>query len=188
MTDLICCYAAIFVLFSNQNIFMIFHCLAIILLSCRIISVSIHHSHRGLTTFRYGNYLRAGKRDLFVFLGRPTIPHLHFTDVIINHTRFLVTWDYPDDNGGVKVIMFTVWFRTVRPINSTVAGKWAKMNATHNSRLLKLNCCLTYELMVTAWNRNGPSFTDPDKAARISVTGGIHVCQSHSYRRVIWSI
>ena len=130
------------------------------------------------------------KRDsvLFLFLGRPAIIQPRFTDVRINHTRFLVTWDYPDDNGGAEVIMFTVWYRAVRPINDTMVGKWTTMNVTHNSCLLKLNCCSTYELMVTAWNRNGPSFTDPDNAARITVIGGIHVFHSHSYRRVIWSI
>lgn len=128
------------------------------------------------------------ENETFFFIpGRPAIPQLHFTDVRINHTRFLVTWDYPDDNGGAEVIMFTVWYRAVRPINSTMAGKWAAINVTYNRCLLKLNCCLTYELMVTAWNRNGPSFTDPDNAARITVIGGIHVYHSHSYRRVIWS-
>ena len=126
------------------------------------------------------NFCWFEKRDLFYFLGRPAIPQLHFTDVRINHTRFVVTWDYPDDNGGAKVIMFTVWYRAVRPINNTMAGKWTTMNVTRNSCLLKLDCCSTHELMVTAWNRNGPSFTDPDKAARITVTGGIHV--SHSQR------
>ena len=86
------------------------------------------------------------------------------------------------------MIKFTVWYRVVRPINNTMAGEWATMNVKHNSCFLQLNCCLTYEVMVTAWNRNGPSFSDPDNAARIIVLGGIHVCHSDSYRPVILSI
>lgn len=128
------------------------------------------------------------KRDFyFCFLGRPALPKLRFTDVRINHTRFLVTWDYPVNNGGAEVNMFTVWYRAVRPMNNTM-GKWATVNVTHNSCFLKLNCCLTYEIMVTAWNRNGPSFTDPDNAARITVLEGIHVCHLDSYRRVLGGI
>ena len=111
----------------------------------------------------------------FNFVGRPGLPKLHFSDVKMNHTRFLVTWDSPDDNGGAKVDMFTLWYRTVSLMNNT-QHKWSTLNVTHNSFSLKLNCCLTYEIMVTAWNRNGPSFTDPDNAARIAVLRGIHVC------------
>ena len=84
--------------------------------------------------------------------------------------------------------MFTVWYRAVRLINNTM-GKWPTVNVTQNSCFLKLNCCLTYEIMVTAWNRNGPSFTDPDNAARITVLAeGIRVYHSDSCRRNIWSI
>ncbi|KAL9964825.1 hypothetical protein ACROYT_G028515 [Oculina patagonica] len=100
--------------------------------------------------------------------GRPGLPTLHLKNVKINHTRFLVTWNYPDDNGGAKVNMFTVWYRTVTLMKNT-QEKWSTVNVTHNSCSLKLNCCLTYEIMVTAWNRNGPSFTDPDNATRVAV-------------------
>jgi len=46
------------------------------------------------------------------------------------------------------------------------------VNTTEPRIYLKLNCCLTYEITVTAWNRNGPSFTDPDNAATITVLRG----------------
>lgn len=110
----------------------------------------------------------------FHIAGRPGLAKLHFTDIGINYTRFPVRWDYPDDNGGAEVIMFTVWYRAVRLGNNT-QDKWCTVNVTHNSCSLKLNCSLTYEIMVTAWNRNGPSFTDPDNAARITVLRGRYV-------------
>ena len=84
--------------------------------------------------------------------------------------------------------MFTVCYRAVRPINNTTAAKWATVNVTRNSCFLKLNCCLTYELLVIAWNRNGPSFTDPDNAARITVIGGIHVCHLRSFIVVLFGV
>ncbi|KAJ7381373.1 Neural cell adhesion molecule 1 [Desmophyllum pertusum] len=116
--------------------------------------------------------------------GRPGLAKLHFTDIGINYTRFPVTWDYPDDNGGAEVIMFTVWYRAVRLGNNT-QDKWCTVNVTHNICSLKLNCSLTYEIMVTAWNRNGPSFTDPDNAARISVLRGMYVCVVNNFNGVL---
>ena len=86
----------------------------------------------------------------------------------------MFTWDYPDDSGGAEVTMFTVWYRAVGLLNNT-QEEWSTVNVTQNRCSVRLNCCLTYEIMVTAWNRNGQSFTDPDNAARVSVLGGIHI-------------
>ena len=113
------------------------------------------------------------KKNCFLYAGRPSLPRLHFTDVKINHTNFLVTWDFPGDDGGAEVNSFTVWYRAVQGKNYT-QDKWLTVNTTKNSCYLKLNCCTTYEIMVTAWNKNGPSIADPDNAARITVLRGIY--------------
>jgi len=107
---------------------------------------------------------------LFSYPGRPDIPRLHFKDVSVNYTHYLVTWDFPDDNGGAPVSFFTVWYRELA--RNKTQKLWRTVNKTEPKIYLKLNCCLTYEIMVTAWNRNGPSFTDPDNAATITVLRG----------------
>ena len=111
-------------------------------------------------------------RFVFFFLGFPALVKPHFEEVSINRTGFMFTWDYPDDTGGAEVTTFTVWFRAVGLVNNT-QEEWSTVNVTQNGCSLRLNCCLTYEIMVTAWNRNGQSFTDPDNAARVTVLAGI---------------
>ena len=112
--------------------------------------------------------------ETFTFLkviGRPGIPRLHFTNVGINYTNYEITWDFPIDVGGAEVIYFTVWYREVATNNSS-QGEWLMVKSTEPRLYLNLACCLTYEIMVTAWNKYGPSFKDPDNAARITVLRG----------------
>ena len=112
--------------------------------------------------------------ETFTFLkvvGRPGIPRLHFENVSINYTNYEITWDFPIDVGGAEVICFTVWYREVATNNSS-QDEWLMVNSTEPRLYFNLACCLTYEIMVTAWNKYGPSFTDPDNAARITVFRG----------------
>ncbi|CAH3030407.1 unnamed protein product [Porites evermanni] len=100
--------------------------------------------------------------------GFPGSPSLHFENVKINHSFYNVTWDYPRDVGGDDVTLFTLWYREIATNNST-QGKWRNLNTTKTRFHLNLNCCLTYEVTVTAWNRYGHSFFDPNNEARITV-------------------
>ena len=84
-------------------------------------------------------------------------------------------WDFPGDDGA-EVNSFTVWYRAVG--TNKTQDKWLTVNTTKNSYYLKLSCCVTYEIMVTAWNENGPSIADPDNAARITVLRGTYFVKS----------
>ena len=103
---------------------------------------------------------------LFFFAGPPAVVRLPFHDIDINDTRFLCTWEYPKDNNGANITMFTVWYRPL------LREKWSKVNVTQNRYPVRLNCCLTYEIMVTAWNKKGQSSFDPRTAARVTVLKG----------------
>ncbi|XP_066024083.1 fibroblast growth factor receptor 1 [Pocillopora verrucosa] len=98
--------------------------------------------------------------------GPPAVVRLPFHDIEINDTRFLCTWEYPKDNNGANITMFTVWYRPL------LREKWSKVNVTQNRYSVRLNCCLTYEIMVTAWNKKGQSSFDPRTAARVTVLKG----------------
>lgn len=100
------------------------------------------------------------------FAGPPAVVRLPFHDIDINDTRFLCTWEYPKDNNGANITMFTVWYRPL------LREKWSKVNVTQNRYSVRLNCCLTYEIMVTAWNKKGQSSFDPRTAARVTVLKG----------------
>ena len=109
----------------------------------------------------------------FNFAGCPGPLKLHFSKVNINCTTFLATWRSPGDNGGVEVEVnrFTVWYRLV--VTNNTKGKWLKFNTTKTNYYVTLECCSTYEIMVTAWKRNCPSMADPDNAAKVTVLKGI---------------
>ena len=100
------------------------------------------------------------------FAGPPAVVRLPFHDIDINDTRFLCTWEYPKDNNGANITMFTVWYRLL------LREKWSIVNVTQNRYSVRLNCCLTYEIMVTAWNEKGQSSFDPRTAARVTVLKG----------------
>lgn len=106
------------------------------------------------------------------YAGFPGSPSLHFENVKINHSYYNVTWDYPRDVGGDDVSLFTLWYREIAT-NNSIQGKWRNLNTTKTRFHLNLNCCLTYEVTVTAWNRYGHSFFDPNNKARITVLRGM---------------
>lgn len=67
--------------------------------------------------------------------------------------------------------MYTVWSRVVGSDGEKT--EWQTSNVTETNVEVELQWSTTYEFMITAWNKNGQSFTDPQKAARITVGPGI---------------
>lgn len=100
--------------------------------------------------------------------GCPGVPRVNFMITYINVTSFDVSWDVPHAHGGAIITAYTLWLRELATNRST-HGLWFLINTTEPKFRLKLNCCRTYEIMVTAWNKYGQSFTDPDNAAKITV-------------------
>ena len=116
------------------------------------------------------------KKETFFFssvgdTGCPGVPRVNFMITYINVTSFDVSWDVPHAHGGAIITAYTLWLRELATNRST-HGLWFLINTTEPKFRLKLNCCRTYEIMVTAWNKYGQSFTDPDNAAKITVLRG----------------